>query len=429
VVASVIVGAVSTSAGAATCTTPGCLYVNSDAYVTAANHVLTVAAPGVLSNDLTPPGTTVDVTDSDTVSAFGASITWAPDHLGGFTYTPDLAAPWTGVDSFTYYAQDTNNNKDYNTVYVRVDALPKDDTYYTNVNTPLNVDTAHSVFLNDIGLEQAILGYDGITAQHGQVVMNDDGSFVYTPATGFIGVDSFTYTAWNIAEDNFFSATVRVSVTKPVTTMTQPASLVTLGTSLPVAWSATAVSGIKYYDVQVRGALYNGGFGSYSAFKSGTTTTSGTYTSSGTGRTYCFRAHAVDNVLNNGDYSAAKCTTIPIKSNGLSYTSGFKSALSSSYYGGIAYGTTGVNETMTRTGIQAKRIYLVVTTCSTCGSLQVKWGSTVVANVSLVSSTTKHKVVIGVASFSSVQSGTLTARVTSSGKPVVIEGLAAYRDA
>jgi hypothetical protein len=83
---------------------------------------------------------------------------------------------------------------------------------------------------------------------------------------------------------------------------------------------------------------------------------------------------------------------------------------------------------MTRTGIVAERLYLVATKCPTCGRLAVSWNGNPIANVDLSSSTLKRSRIVPLTSWSSSHRGTLRATVTSSGKPVVIEGLAVFRD-
>ena len=83
---------------------------------------------------------------------------------------------------------------------------------------------------------------------------------------------------------------------------------------------------------------------------------------------------------------------------------------------------------LTRTGVVAKRISIVATTCSTCGSVRVYWGSTLLRTISLHSSTTINKRVISVTTFTSARSGTLSVRVYGSGKKVIVDGVAVARN-
>ena len=68
----------------------------ADAYATAKDTALTIAAPGVLANDSGLPVPTAAVTSSTTTA--GGTITLGA--TGGFTYTP--ATGFTGSDTFTY---------------------------------------------------------------------------------------------------------------------------------------------------------------------------------------------------------------------------------------------------------------------------------------------------------------------------------------
>ena len=90
-----------------------------DAYDTPEDTLLTVTAPGVLTNDTDAeldPLTAIKVTDP----AHGI-LTFNPD--GSFTYEPE--ANWSGPDSFTYKANDTQ--VDSNTATVTVTVTPVDD--------------------------------------------------------------------------------------------------------------------------------------------------------------------------------------------------------------------------------------------------------------------------------------------------------------
>ena len=76
----------------------------------------------------------------------------------------------------------------------------------------------------------------------------------------------------------------------------------------------------------------------------------------------------------------------------------------------------------------AKRIALVATTCSTCGKVRVYWGSTLLRTISLYSATTVNRKLITVTTFASTRTGTLSIKVYSSGKKVIIDGVAIHRN-
>jgi hypothetical protein len=81
-----------------------------------------------------------------------------------------------------------------------------------------------------------------------------------------------------------------------------------------------------------------------------------------------------------------------------------------------------------RTGVVAKRIAILATTCSTCGSVQVYWGSTLLRTISLRSTVTVNKKLITVTTFTSARTGTLTIKLSTSGRKVLIDGVAIRRN-
>ena len=84
------------------------------------------------------------------------------------------------------------------------------DAFRTAVNTPLTI-TAPGVLANDTGAGLTV--NFSSPASHGTAAVNANGSFSYTPTTGFSGIDSFTYTANNGATSNV--ATVTLTVSQP----------------------------------------------------------------------------------------------------------------------------------------------------------------------------------------------------------------------
>jgi VCBS repeat-containing protein len=182
-----------------------------DAYSTAEDTTLTVAAPGVLGNDTDPDG-----------NPLTATVVTGPGHgtltlnaNGGFTYTP--AANFNGTDSFTYRASDGSLTSDPATVTITVTPVndppaATDDAYSTAEDTPLNV-AAPGVLANDTDLDSSTLTAAVVTGPgHGILTLNADGSFTYTPAANFNGTDTFTYRASDgTAQSN--PATVTITIT------------------------------------------------------------------------------------------------------------------------------------------------------------------------------------------------------------------------
>lgn len=113
---------------------------------------------------------------------------------GTITYTPNK--DFNGNDSFTYQACD-GNACDTGVVAIDVtpvndDPTPNDDSAITDVDTAVSV----AVLVNDSDVDgdDVSLGTLG-TPANGDVVDNGDGTVTYTPDSGFIGSDTFTYQA------------------------------------------------------------------------------------------------------------------------------------------------------------------------------------------------------------------------------------------
>ncbi|MDH3308038.1 MAG: Ig-like domain-containing protein, partial [Acidimicrobiia bacterium] len=156
-------------------------------------------APGVTFNVLTND-TDVDL-DSLSLGSFdGSSIAngLLTDNGGGsFTYVPD--PNFFGVETFTYQVTD-GSLTDTGTVTITVTNVPdapqtQDDAYATGQDVAVVVPVP-GVLGNDTDYDG-----DSLTAalasppSNGGVALAADGSFTYTPTPGYVGADSFTYTA------------------------------------------------------------------------------------------------------------------------------------------------------------------------------------------------------------------------------------------
>jgi VCBS repeat-containing protein len=181
----------------------------ADAYTTDEDVLLTVAAPGPLANDTDA--------DGDALSAVWISD---PEHGtltlnadGSFSYLPD--ANWNGDDSFTYQASDGGLTSAPVTVTLAVSPVNDApvavaDAYSLDEDSVLTI-TAGGVLDNDTDVEG-----DALTAAldsgplHGDLTLNADGSFSYTPDADWNGVDTFSYHAF---DGQAASNTVTVTLT------------------------------------------------------------------------------------------------------------------------------------------------------------------------------------------------------------------------
>ncbi|HEY0635551.1 MAG TPA: Ig-like domain-containing protein [Gammaproteobacteria bacterium] len=70
------------------------------------------------------------------------------------------------------------------------------DAYSTSEDTALTVDAVNGVLANDTDPEAAALTASLVTGvAQGDLILNSDGSFTYTPPTNFSGITTFTYSA------------------------------------------------------------------------------------------------------------------------------------------------------------------------------------------------------------------------------------------
>ncbi len=87
-----------------------------------------------------------------------------------------------------------------------------DDGYSVNEDTILSINPAQSLLINDTDPENdkltAILVTD---VTHGELNLNTNGSFNYTPLTNYVGQDTFTYVA-NDGTENSNNATVTITI-------------------------------------------------------------------------------------------------------------------------------------------------------------------------------------------------------------------------
>lgn len=173
----------------------------------AVNDVTTVqrdqsVSIAVLANDTDPDGQSLVVT-AVTQPAHGTVSFTAT----GVTYTP--AEGYVGTDGFTYTISDGNGGVDTATVAITVFDRPpvaNADAAMTRVDTPVVID----VLANDTDPDGDALSLTAVgTPAHGVAIVSG-GAVSYTPAAGFVGVDSFSYT---ITDANGTTATGTVTVT------------------------------------------------------------------------------------------------------------------------------------------------------------------------------------------------------------------------
>ena len=202
-----------------------------------------------------------------------------------------------------------------------------------------------------------------------------------------------------------------------------------LMTPFTVSWGGAtdSGSGIANYKAYSRRAPFKAGFTALTLFDASPGPGSGSFPAM-PGNTYCFSVTVQDNAGNTSAPSAEKCSAMPVDDVSLAGSGWSRNSGQAGYYRGTYSGTTTQGARLTRTGVQAKRLALVATRCPGCGTVNVKMGGTLLKKVSLAATATKKQQVIPLATFPGVVAGTITITVTTSGKPVFIDGLGVSRN-
>lgn len=193
----------------------------------------TITSNPLLANDSDPNGNVISITNingnSFTVNTpfalpSGGTLTITNASTGAYTYTP--ATNFTGTDQFTYQICDNGIPVlcDVATVYITVQAedptlppTPRNDL----VNTLINTVVSGTVLANDtdpfylnVGISTVLITAPN-PATEGTVVLNIDGTYTFTPITGFVGTVTFVYQAANSAGLTK-DATVTINVVEPL---------------------------------------------------------------------------------------------------------------------------------------------------------------------------------------------------------------------
>jgi len=186
--------------------------------VTPVNDVPVTSNLNLTTDEDTPVNGSVSATDADG-DTLSFNVTGAPANgtvvlnpvTGAFTYTP--ATGYNGSDSFVVTVSDGNGGTVTSTVTIGVNDVNHAPTAATDIATT-DESTAVTVAVrgNDTDPDGDSLTVSGVTqGANGSVVIDAvTGNPIYTPNTGFIGSDSFTYT---INDGNGGTATATVNVT------------------------------------------------------------------------------------------------------------------------------------------------------------------------------------------------------------------------
>ncbi|APS37942.1 MULTISPECIES: Ig-like domain-containing protein [Salegentibacter] len=182
----------------------------ADAVSTSENEELKIAKDFLLEND--------EIVDLSRISDFDSETTEGGEVVdnrdGTFSYFPP--EDFQGEDSFSYDLCVPGSQDRCASAVVTIavgDAgspVAEDDSYETNEGSELRINNHLS---NDNLIDNAELSSVNSDDTAGTVVLEDDGSITYTPAEGFSGEDTFTYTICdNDEEAECSTATVTINV-------------------------------------------------------------------------------------------------------------------------------------------------------------------------------------------------------------------------
>lgn len=174
-----------------------------DHFNTAANQVLTIPPQALLANDQGGKSATfLSFTQPDRGEI-------QADAEGNLSYIPPQDFQGTAV--FSYTARGFTGEKDSAQVAIAIDGAVEyeavADSFKTDPGTPVAI-RAQDLLENDRYAENAQI-VSVTQPENGDWQDNGDGTYTYTPDSGFVGTDTFEYTG----KDGDVSSTARITIT------------------------------------------------------------------------------------------------------------------------------------------------------------------------------------------------------------------------
>ncbi|MCV6629210.1 MAG: Ig-like domain-containing protein [Flavobacteriaceae bacterium] len=164
-----------------------------------ANTYAGVAVGGnVMSNDFDPDGDAIQVTTITVTTSSGVDVN-IDAATGKYTYTPKNG--FIGKDSFSYTVCEVASGGLCDTAKVTITVIPSNGENKTFANDDAyfrlgNGDISGNVLDNDFDPEgdaQTVITAAVEVPLNGSLVLNADGSFVYTVNPSYVGADKFVY--------------------------------------------------------------------------------------------------------------------------------------------------------------------------------------------------------------------------------------------
>ncbi|NUR99018.1 MAG: hypothetical protein HOV67_27645, partial [Kribbellaceae bacterium] len=220
--------------------------------------------------------------------------------------------------------------------------------------------------------------------------------------------------------------TVNVDATPPAVRITGPTFDATTASTATVTYTATDNSGVNSYDSRWRIAPTAGNFGAYATIKSGTAATS-VQIGLAPGYEYCVSVRARDTFGNVSPWTADRCFSRPSDDRAMSMTAGWARVSNRLYYLGTATVTKSAGVAIARSSVQAKRLFVVATRCSACGTLTVYYNGKSVGTVNLAYPRLVYQAIVPLPVPATFLTGSVLLRTTTAGKVYQIDGLVVRR--
>ncbi|SEJ34648.1 CshA/CshB family fibrillar adhesin-related protein [Demequina mangrovi] len=194
---------------------------DADGATDTATLTITVTPTADADSGTTPVDTPLrwsaaDLLDGDRGSSLGVTSVTDPTRgtvalsSGDVVYAP--AAGYSGPDAFTYTVTDSAGQTATATVSVDVTPVAVADSDATEAGTPITRAAAEGVLADDAGTGLTVSGSVALPPAQGTLAIATDGGYTYTPAAGFSGTASTTYTAVD-ASGQTATSTLTVTVT------------------------------------------------------------------------------------------------------------------------------------------------------------------------------------------------------------------------
>jgi hypothetical protein len=186
-------------------------------------------------------------------------------------------------------------------------------------------------------------------------------------------------------------------------------------------------TGVKSYDVRWQRGNPSRAYGAwvYPSSWQGTTATAKTLTGMAKGWTYCFSIRVRDKAGNISAWSQPLCTGKMFDDRSFSASSGWsRPSGKAGFYSGTYSRSTTYGSRLTKTGTFT-RVAVTGMKCPTCGTVGIYSGTTLLKTLSLRSSSTG--ITTWVSKVRASRNTTLTVKVLTRGKPVLIDSFGMVR--